>query len=125
MILHADELGPSVLLGNILRLRKLPGPHRRSTDVTSLARLHHIMECFHGFFNWRGGVKAMNLIQVDVVHAQAAQAVVDLGHYCFAREACGIAPFAHGAVNFGGYDNFIAKCVVTQCSPHKLFTGSQ
>src|SRR5690606_36532674 len=39
VVLHADELGPAVGLGDVLRLAELPGPHRRRADVARLAGL--------------------------------------------------------------------------------------
>src|SRR3954467_6479103 len=41
-VLHGYELGPAVQLGDVLHLRKLPGPHRRGADVAGLACLDDI-----------------------------------------------------------------------------------
>lgn len=61
-VLHADELRPAVVLGDGLHARKIRGPHGARAEVAHLARLHQIVEGFHGLFDWCGGVEAVDLI---------------------------------------------------------------
>lgn len=51
MVLHADKLGPSVLLGTELHQCELIGPRRASPNIADLVYLDQIMESFHGLFN--------------------------------------------------------------------------
>ena len=53
MILHGNEFGPTICLCRHLQLCKLPGKHRRATQVQNLAGLHRIVERFHRFLNGR------------------------------------------------------------------------
>jgi hypothetical protein len=73
VVLHACELGPSILFGTELHLRKLRGPHARGTNVTYFAGLDNVVESFHCFFDWSVFVKSMNLQKVDVRSVQAFQ----------------------------------------------------
>ncbi|MNN57154.1 hypothetical protein D3C81_1721230 [compost metagenome] len=77
MILHADKLRPAVLFLQGQRLRKLGGVHRRGADIACFAGLHHVVERFQGFFDRRVVIPAVNLQDIDIVHAKASQAVVD------------------------------------------------
>lgn len=61
LVLHADELGPSVLLGTELHQCELIGPHRASPDIADLACLDQIVESFHGLFDGSVGIEAVNL----------------------------------------------------------------
>jgi len=80
VVLHADELRPTVEFGGVLRLAELPGPHRRRPDVANLARLDHVVQGLHRLLDRSVMVEPVDLVEVDVVGAQPAQAVVDLGH---------------------------------------------
>jgi hypothetical protein len=50
----------------------------------------------------------VDLVEVDVVGAQALQAGVDLGHDGLARQAGGVGVLAHGAVDLGGDHHLVA-----------------
>ena len=52
-----------------------------------LAGLDHVVQGLQRFFERCGRVPAMDLVQVDVIGAEAAQAVIDLGHDVLARQA--------------------------------------
>src|ERR1700722_10792146 len=41
VILHRDEAGPTILLGDVQRLLKLPSEHGGGTDISRLAGPHH------------------------------------------------------------------------------------
>ena len=47
MILHADELGPAVLLGAELHHGELVGPHAARADVAHLAAAHEVVQRQH------------------------------------------------------------------------------
>jgi beta-glucosidase len=73
LVLHRHELRPPVHLRGVLELRELPGPHRGGADVAGLARLDHVVQRLHGLLGRRLRVEAVDLVQVDVVGAQAGQ----------------------------------------------------
>ncbi|MNF89381.1 hypothetical protein D3C84_719040 [compost metagenome] len=59
----------------------------RDADVQRLALLHCGGECAGGFFQWGVRVKTVGVKDVDVVHAQALQALVEAGQHVLARTA--------------------------------------
>jgi hypothetical protein len=67
VVLHADELGPAVLVGGVLEQGELPGPHAAGTDVVHFASAHEVVQGEHCFFDWRVGVEAVDLQEVEVV----------------------------------------------------------
>ena len=73
-----------------------------------------------------GGVRvpAVDLVEVDVVGAEAAEAVVDLGHDGLARQAHGVAALAHRAPELGGDDDLVAVGHVGQGPPDDLLAGA-
>ena len=111
VVLHGDEARPAVEVGEIERLGELPGVHGRGADVADLAGLHHIVERFEGFFDRGFVVPAMDLVEVDVVGLQAAEALVEFVEDGFAREAAAVGFVAHHAVDLGGDDDGFAAGV--------------
>ena len=45
-------------------MRKLPGEHRRRTDIARLPSFYHIMQNFHRFSDRRFIIPAVDLIKV-------------------------------------------------------------
>lgn len=66
--LEAFDPSKMLMLGNTLRLHDLQCSPVRNTDVTAETGLHQTVHGAHRFFNRRRRVKAMNLVQVDVIH---------------------------------------------------------
>ena len=97
MVLHRDEARPAVAVGQVQRLAELPGVHRRGADVARLAGLHHVVQRLQRLLDRRVVVPAMDLVEIDVVGAQPAQAGVDLGHDGLARQAAAVRVLAHRA----------------------------
>jgi hypothetical protein len=94
VVLHANELGPAILLGDELHLRKLYCPHRTCTNVVNLAALDKIMERLHSLFKWGIGVEAVDLKQIDVVGIKALEGGIYCIEYRLARKTTlvGIVP---------------------------------
>ncbi|MNH33908.1 hypothetical protein D3C79_944660 [compost metagenome] len=80
VVLHRHETAPTVTGRHLLCLGELPGVHRRCTDVTGLAGLDHVVQGLHGLLDGGVVVPAVDLVQVDVIGTQAAEAGVDVGH---------------------------------------------
>lgn len=76
-VLHADELGPAVLLGDELHAGELRRPHRACTNVAHFAGLDKVVEGFHGFFKRGSIVEAMDLKEVDVGGSKTGEGGVD------------------------------------------------
>ena len=87
MVLHADELGPAVLFGDVLHRLELEGPHAAGADVAHLTALHEVVQRLHGFRDGHGVVEAVDLEEIYIVGLQAGQRGVDRVEYCCAREA--------------------------------------
>src|SRR6476660_9222455 len=77
-VLHRYELGPAVLLLQRERCRELPGPHAGRSDVAGFSGAYDVVQGLKGFFPRGGRVGPVDLVEVDVVEAEATQAVVDL-----------------------------------------------
>ncbi len=80
MILHRDEPRPAVRVGGVEHRRELPREHARRADVARLARSDDVVERFDRFLDRRAGIKAMNLVEVDVVGAEPLERSVDRVH---------------------------------------------
>ena len=76
MVLHRHELGPAVFLGRELHHGELVGPHGGCADVAHLAALDQVVERLHRFFDGDGGVKAVDLEEIEVVGLEALQRCV-------------------------------------------------
>ena len=77
VILHGNETGPAVQVGEIERLGELPGVHGRGADVAHLARFHHVVQRLESFLDRRFVIPAMNLVEVHIVGLQTAEALVE------------------------------------------------
>ena len=60
-------------------------------------------------FDRRFVIEAMNLIEVDVIHAEPREAGVDLGKDRFARQPRAIGAGAHAAIDLGRDDDFVVR----------------
>ena len=69
---------------------ELPGVHAGGADVARLARLHHVVERLERLLDRRLGVEAMDLVEVDVVDAEAPQRAVDRVEDVLARQAAAV-----------------------------------
>ena len=65
---------------NAERAGKLPRMHRRRADIADLACLHDVVQRLQRLLDRRLVVPAMDLVEVDVIGAEAAQAGVELSH---------------------------------------------
>ena len=78
VVLHRRRSASAVPIGEIAStLRELPRVHGRRADVARLARAHDVVERLERLLDRRLRVEAMDLVEVDVVDAEPAQAVVD------------------------------------------------
>jgi hypothetical protein len=73
VILHADELGPSILLSSKLQLRKLYSPHRTGADVSHFSAPDQIVQRFHCLLKRGIRIEAMDLQQINVVQVEALE----------------------------------------------------
>src|SRR6266566_6434883 len=95
VILHRDEAGPPMLLGDVQRLLELPREHGGGTEIAGLAGPHHVMQRFHRLLDWGLVIPAMDLVEVHVIRLKPLQAVVDLAEDRLAREPGAIRSIMH------------------------------
>ncbi len=57
-------------------------------------------------------VETVDLIEVDVIHAEPTQAVVDLGEDRLPRKPGSIGAGTHPAINLGGDHDLVAACEI-------------
>ncbi len=89
-------------------LLELPGIHARRAEVERLAGFDDIVQRLAGLFDGRVLVEAMDLVEVDVIDAEALEAGVDGGHDVLAREAAVVGRVAHGVEDLGGNHQLFA-----------------
>ena len=124
MVLHADELRPAVRFGEVERLAELPRPHRRRAEVPHLARLHDVVQRLEHLLHRRAPVEPVDLVQVDEVGAQPAQAVVDLGQDRLAGQPDAVRPLAHRTVHLRRDDDLVAvHAEILQRPAEELLAG--
>src|SRR6266702_624322 len=85
VILHRDEAGPPMLLGDVQRLLELPREHGGGTDIAGLVGPHHVMQRFHRLLDWGLVIPAMDLVEVHVIRPKPLEAFVDLAQDRLAR----------------------------------------
>src|SRR5437667_286839 len=95
-------------LGYCKCLGELPSIHRRRADIAGLAALDDIVQRFDCLLDRGFVIPAMDLVEVDVIHAEPVQAGVDLAHDCLARQAAAVRTGAHPAIYFGRDDHLVA-----------------
>src|SRR5438045_3536737 len=76
-----------------------PTLHRRGADIARFARLDDIMQSFEGLLERRVMVQPLDLIEVDIIHAEPTRAVIDLGEYRLARQPGPIGAGTHPAID--------------------------
>ncbi len=114
MVLHGAETRPAVSFGGVLGFGELPGPHRRSADVQCLSRLDHVVQRLHGDLDRGHRVPPVDLVEVDVVGAEPAQAVVDLGHDRLAGQPHTVRPASGPSIDLAGQDDFVTTAVFAE-----------
>src|SRR5581483_81782 len=93
-------------------LRELPGPHRGGAEIAGLARLDDVVQGFHRLLGRGLRVEAVDLVQVDVVGAQAGQRGIDLLHYRPPGQAGAAGTVAHREVHLGRQHHVLAAGVL-------------
>ncbi len=124
VVLHADEAGPAVPVGEVERLGELPRVHRRRAQVAGLARLDDVVQRLERLLDRCVAVPPVNLQQVDVVQSQPAERVVDLGEDRLPGQSPAVGPGTRLAVDLGGDDRRLAVGEVAQRPAQDLLTRS-
>ena len=70
MVLHRREAFEPEAIARVQSIRELVGPHRTRADVAGLASSDGVVERPEGSLDRGIGVPAVDLIQVDRLHAQ-------------------------------------------------------
>jgi hypothetical protein len=67
----------------------------------------------------------MDLIEVDIIHTEPTQAVVNLGEDRLARQPGAIGAGTHPAVNLGGDDDLVAAREILDRAAQDFFTVAE
>ena len=105
--LLGDETLARPSLGHPLRLDDLVRGEGRAAEVPDLARPHQIGQRAESLVDVRLGRGAVDLVQVDVVGAEPAQAVVALGDDPAPRVPLGVGVLPHLPVHLGGEHDLV------------------
>src|SRR6202166_1638809 len=123
VILHGNESRPPVAVRKIQRLRELPRVHGRRSDIAHLAGLYYVVQRLERFFDRRLVIPAVDLIQVDVVGSETAQALLEFIKDFLPRKALTIRLVAHEGMHLGRDDYGLAAGMCAKKSPKDLFAG--
>ncbi len=124
MVLHADERAPTVLPREMQGLAELPGVHGGGAEVAHLAALDEVVQRLEGLLDGGRIVPAMNLIQIDVVGAEPAQAGVDGSENGFTGQAAAVRSLEHRDEYLGGDDHGFALRKILQGAADDLLGGA-
>ena len=116
VVLHRDEAGPAVALRDRQHLHELPCKHGTGAQVENLSVANEAVERGQGLLDGGGGVGAVNLVEVDALHAQAPERGLARLNDVLRREASAVRPLAHPHAALGGDDRLIPHGVF----PHPL-----
>ena len=105
--LMADVAGPAVTLGNRERLHEMPAGKIGAGDVADFAAFDEGVERFESFFDGREGVEGMHVVDVDVIDAEAAEAVFAGLDQMMTGGAEVVRAVAHGEGGFRGNEDAI------------------
>jgi hypothetical protein len=106
--LFRPEAGEPIAFGDPGRFLELPAGVRRGPEVPDLASPLEIRERAQGFVDRRLRFRAVDLVEVDIVGAEAPQRALDLAHDPQARVALVVLPRAHPAVDLRRQDDLVA-----------------
>ena len=124
MVLHRDERRPAVPLRDVLGLGELPRVHRRGADVAGLAGAYDVVQRLHRLLDRHRRVPPVDLVEVDVVRLEPAEAGVDLLQDRLAGQTGAVGPGPHPAVDLGGEDDVLAVGVRLQRPAGVLLAGA-
>jgi hypothetical protein len=116
--------GPAVISLQVQHLAELPGVHRHGAVVARFAGLHDVVQVLQRLHDRGRGVNAVDLIEVDVVGAELAQAVLDLGKARLARHAGAFRARAHRVPDLRGDHDRVAVGEVLQRPADDLPAGT-
>ena len=109
--LVGDVAGQAVLLRDGQRLHQVPAREVRAADVADLAGPHQVVERAQHLLDRRHGVEAVELVEVDVVGAEPAQARLDRPDQVVARRADVVGAGAEAEGPLGGDDHLVAAAL--------------
>ncbi len=107
--LLAHERVPPVLSRNPERLADLPRRERRAGEVADLPLADQVIQRGEALLDGRGRVRAVQIVQVDVVRAQPAQADLHRAHQVVPAAPLVVRPVPDGPPPLGGHDDLLAR----------------
>ncbi len=108
VILHGNEFCCAGFVRDVVELGKLPSVHRGSAEVKSFSLLDDAVESVHNFLGGSGVIVTVDLVEIDVVGLEAAEAVFDGVVEVLTTEPFLVGVVTHRVVEFGGDDDFVA-----------------
>src|SRR5437016_11084610 len=99
--------------------------HRRRADIAGLAGLDDVVQRFDRLLDRRVVVPAMDLIEIDVIGAEAPQARIDFGHDRLARQAGAIGARPHPAIDLGSDDDLVSSGEILDRTPENLLAAAE
>jgi hypothetical protein len=102
------EARQTVTLGDAQRLDDLPSGPVRDTDVAHVTVAHQLIERTHRLLDGRGGIEAMNLVQIDMLELQPPEARLHALENVVASGPAGVRALAHLAEHLGRDHHVVA-----------------
>jgi hypothetical protein len=90
-----NEAGGAEITQDCRRPARLIDPIGGDAGVERLPRTHDLVEGPHGLLEWGLGIGPVVVVDVDIVHPQTAQALIETGHQILARAPVPVRPRPH------------------------------
>jgi len=78
VVLHREKAVQPQILGGVLGLDELVGPHRTGAEIADLLPADRVIKRAHRRLDWGVVVPAVNLVEVEGVHSEPVEAGVQL-----------------------------------------------
>src|SRR5690349_10483193 len=99
--------------------------HRGRADITGLPGFDDVVQRLERLFDGCAIIPAVDLVQVDVVGAEAPQAVVDLTHNRLARQATAVGSRPHLPIDLGRDHDLVAAGEILDRAAEDLLAAAE
>ena len=80
-----------------------------SADIECLARAHYLVQRLQRLFDRGMRIETVDLVKIDIVGLQTAQAVIDGVHDVLAGKTLLVGIVPHGIEDLGGNHEFVSR----------------
>ena len=120
--LQRYKFGEAVLRAVPDSLHDMPGGEVAAPDIAHFSAFYQGVQCIYSFFQWGQRIKAMDLVQVHIIHLKSLQTGVNFMQDVLAAQTRTIRRAGHSAAYFGGnHEVFAFQTQVADRLPGHFF----